>query len=813
MAVDPLERVRRMSEAKRKQLTSDRGPTSRQRSVDYTTFYRLGSTTLEEWNWTSIPLSKIYQMRSDPMLGFGLQFIKVPLVRAPWYIECEDAQIAAFVDGALREIWHSFVFQYTNCYDFGYAPIIKNFGFSKPSWTYVDPSDSRTPEKKVWDNGNINAVVWRPFTGIAPEHAMPKWADNGEFDGFLWSNPGVIAGTFAEQDSYRVPVDRALWATNQKEKVFGSLYGESMLNPAYRYWWSYWFRMALADRAFERHVDPAMVVYFPPDPVIDDETGEELNVRASAISVFEQARSGSTIALPNSHIQDADGKMGEREWAWEQLNSNTDFASLAQSLDYLDVMKLRSLAVPEQALIEGSGGTSSRNVAAQMGDKLFESQYVRMLEIDEHCNRYLIPQLVALNFPEFKGNVRKVTRGFASSDIDLSRQLVQLLGQTNPAELNMVNIREILSQYQIPLFTETEVMQRVREAEAAQAEREIAKDLDIEGIPAAAGPGGDVRDSSAPLEKAASDTPPGGTPPGDRGMQMGPGYVSGVTDEWGRYVRPREVITLADNDFRHTMQKFYPAMEDQETIEKSLEVQEIWESTFRTAYDDIADLVSSIGLADQPNEDAEKRLMERLESDFKKGATAASAVIAYLMLKSGRNTAISLGYAPSELGEFDAATEWSSENLDQLPTKLAETTLEEIKTFLKNTKATTPSEISADFREKFRNYPVWKSQRVARGESTTAFRMAQILTARELGSERLRASDASNGTDFSTDQHCIDRHGKEYTIEEAISETLGQSHPNCTLHWSPIPNNVTYASEDTENTSWWPSALRRALKG
>lgn len=811
MAVDPMDRIRQMSEAKRRQLTTDRGPTSRQRSVDYTTFYRLGTSTLEEWNWTSIPLSKIYQMRCDPMLSFGLQFIKVPLVRAPWYIECDDARIAAFVDGALREIWHSFVFQYTNCYDFGYAPIIKNFTYSKPSWTYIDAGDSREPEKRVWDNGAIDAIVWSHFTGIAPEHAMPKWSPKGEFDGFLWSNPGVIAGTFSERDSYRVTVDRALWATNQKEKVFGSLYGESMLTPAYRYWWSYWFRMALADRAFERHVDPALVVYFPPDPVIDDETGEELNVRASAISVFEQARSGSTIALPNSRLTDPEGKPGEREWDWQQLKADTDFASLAESLDYLDVMKLRSLAVPEQSLIEGSGGTSSRNVAAQMGDKLFESQYVRMLEIDEHCNRYLIPQLVALNFPEFKGNIRKVTRGFASTDIDLARQLIQLIGQSNPAEMNMVDIREILSQYHIPLYSETEVMRRIRETEARQAEQEILGELNIDEIPAAEGPGGDVRDAMAPPE-ITGDTPPGGTPPANRNLMAGPGHVKDVTDEWGRYVQPREVIHLADNDFRYTMQKLYPPMEDEETIESSLEVQEIWERTFRNAYSDVADLVGSIGLAEQPNEDEEQQLKARLEQDFRRGAIAASAVVSYLMLRSGRNTAISLGYPPSELGEFDEAAQWTEGRSEELPSMLAETAVEEIKTFLKNTKATTPAEISAEFREKFRNYPVWKSQRVARGESMTAYRMAQILTAKELGAQKLRASDASNGTDLTTDQDCIDRHGKDYTVEEAIQETLSKSHPNCTLHWTPIPNNIAYASEDNE-AGWWSKTLRRVLKG
>lgn len=806
MAIDPMERVRQMSQAKRRQLTNDRGPSSRQRSVDYTTFYRLGTSTLEEWNWTSIPLSKIYQMRCDPMLAFGLQFIKVPLVRAPWYIECEDAQVAAFVDGALREIWSSFVFQYTNCYDFGYAPIIKNFKQAKPSWTYVDSSDSADPEKKVWDNGSIDAITWAPFTGIAPEHAMPKWNNSGEFDGFLWSNPGVVAGTFAEDDSYRVPLDRALWATNQKEKVFGSLYGESMLTPAYRYWWSYWFRMALADRAFERHVDPALVVYFPPDPVIDDETGEELNVRASAISVFEQARSGSTIALPNSRLTDPEGKLGEREWDWQQLKADTDFAALAESLDYLDVMKLRALAVPEQSLIEGSGGTSSRNVAAQMGDKLFESQYVRMLEIDEHCNRYLIPQLVALNFPEYKGSVRKVTRGFASTDIDLARQLVQLIGQSNPAEMNMVNIREILSQYQIPLFTEAEVLQGIREAEAKQAEQDILGELNIDEIPEAEGGGGDVRDATAPAEPTG-ETPQGGTPPANRNLMAGPGHVQGVTDAWGRYVKPREMIRLADTDFRHTMQKLYPPMEDEATIDSSLEIQEIWERTFRNAYSDIADMVGQVGLAETSEED-ERKIRQRLEDDFKKGAVAASAVIAYLMLRSGRNTAISLGYPPSELGEFDDAVSWNEDNSDQLPAKLADTVMQEIKTFLQDAEGS-PDQISARFREKFRNYPVWKSQRVARGESTTAFRMAQILTARALGAEKLRASDASNGTDLMTDPDCIARHGKEYTIEEAIQETLG-SHPNCTLYWTPIPGNTTYASEDE---GWWPRTLRRVLKG
>ena len=41
-------------------------------------------------------------------------------------------------------------------------------------------------------------------------------------------------------------------------------------------------------------------------------------------------------------------------------------------------MKLRSVWVPEQAFIEGEGGTSSRNVAAQMAEIFIESQALLM---------------------------------------------------------------------------------------------------------------------------------------------------------------------------------------------------------------------------------------------------------------------------------------------------------------------------------------------------------------------------------------------------------------------------------------------------
>src|SRR3990172_13069780 len=97
-----------------------------------------------------IPLSKLENMRRDPMLAFGLMFVKVPLIRAPWYIKSSDAKRAAFVDGALRRIYGRFILAWSNCLDFGFSGIVKRFEEAENlDWTYYD-KESQT-DKPVWE--------------------------------------------------------------------------------------------------------------------------------------------------------------------------------------------------------------------------------------------------------------------------------------------------------------------------------------------------------------------------------------------------------------------------------------------------------------------------------------------------------------------------------------------------------------------------------------------------------------------------------------------------------------------------------------
>lgn len=797
------------------------GPSAKERTEDFELLRRFGDSALAAWDWTRIPLTKIYQMRSDPMIQFGLLFIKVPLIRAPWFIECEDPQVAAFVEGALREIWISFVYQYTNCYDFGYAPLIKEYKFIQPDWTFLDPDHPEEPKQPVWNEGNIDAIVWNTFTQIAPEHSEVQWTDKGEFDGFKWTSPGKPIGTFSDDGSVHVPVTHALWATNNKEKVWGSLYGESMLVPVYRYWWSYWFRWALADRAFEKSVDPSIVVYYPPTiEEVKDGDGEVLSFQAIALDLFDRARSGSTIAFPNERFEDENGKAGARKWEWEVLDTKDNFSALQETFNYLDVMKLRSLCVPEQALIEGGGGQSSRNVAAAMGDKFFESQYVRMQEIDAHVNKYLIPQLIALNFPDFKGSCKKVTRGFASMDINLATQIFQLIGQGKPDALAMVNLRDLLSQYDIPLMdANTLARQTAEQAAAEQAALIASTTASSTGELPLAGPEGQKIAQPLPqplttqtpgnpkapgAPQPTNVTPKGGKPPPTKKKQ---GMNASEIDT---YVEFAEAPT---EPFLARMREVYPPMEDDRYAALADQIQYEWETSMDQGYHVIRDLLIA-GIILKANGDNQvgvvngTKLLAEIEAEIAKLYAKTSKKTLKLLLRmltqSGNDSAVKLGYLPQMVGnDFNQAEKWLRSRADELSGMILNTTQTEIETFLHNlTPGQTKSEILAAFDKHFfedSNFSKWRSERIARGESILSYRMGQLYAAKSIGAEKVKASDASHGTDGTTDAKCRDRHGKVFSIEDAIDETLNGTHPRCTLAWTPIPPAKAILSEDTND--------------
>ncbi len=566
-------------ERTRKRLTQNRRPTTKAASDQWVNWNSMADILGQPFDATRISLNKLEQMQRDPILAFGLMFTKVPLIRAPWYIKCTDAKRAAFVDYALRRIYGRFVLSYTNSFSFGYSAMVKRFEQENPDWTYVDRADPEQPELPVWTSKSVDALVWKPFLALNPRHVSPHWNAKGEFAGIDFAPQSQIGafgisgtplrdlGGNGDGRAADVPLDWALWATNEKDSVYGSLWGYPRLGYAYKYWWSYWYKFGLADRAFERWADPPMIIYHPGEDAYDVD-GNKVDYTSEALGFAEQLRSGANGALPSDpHTNLADDRTtNQRKWEAVQLESKTNFDALDVTFKYLDVLKLRSMMVPEQSLIEGQGGSSSRNVAEKFGDIFQESQAIVMEEIDDHINRYMIPQLLEVNFGPGGPKAEKVTTGFDSRDIETMRTIVGAIANKN-GSVPEVDVREMLDQLGIPLLSWQETQ---RNLEQLAAQEQAASEFELQKLrEQAALKGHQVPGSTSNAENSGMPTKP---------KKKDAKFGEAGVDEHGRYYNDRERIIIMGHETseedKETAKMTKAVLAEVEEIKKNLKPQE-----------------------------------------------------------------------------------------------------------------------------------------------------------------------------------------------------------------------------------------------
>lgn len=822
--------------ARKSILAKEQGPNVQQQA-SFVDWNKLSEVLGQPFDAELIPYSKLRQMRRDPMIGFGLHYIKTPLVRAPWRINAVDdkgpnAQVAAFIEAALRPIYARLIFQYCLSLDFGFSAIVKNFKLENPGGTYVDPNNPGGEEQPVWNEGKILPVVWKHFVALPPEKAAPAWDKPGNFNGIFFDSGdgnagGTQGGTPGAIDSPQaqgggagaggggggagkkpdIDVFHSLWATNEKDSVFGSLYGYPRIAYAYRYWWSYWYRWALADRAFERQAIPPLVAYYP-EGLFEDEDGVAFDNIDSALSAAARVRSNGTIALPSDVHTDMEGKIsGMREWELKFLDGGQPNFDFDQVFGTLDVMKLRALFVPEQAFLEGSGGTSSRNVAAQMAEIFIQSQSNLMAEIDDHINRYVIPQLVVVNFPEFLGKVTKVTTGFSSEDVEFMKQIIQLVGQDDPSRLG-VDVPTAMQRLGMPMMSPQQQAaeeQRIIEQSAATA-------------PAAVEPG-----------------------PGTVGVVPNPDSLTGFS-----YIQPREVIYLSDegdpDDFVTNLpdSAHFKAPANKQ---KAKQIQKLMRARYRAQYTGFAEHLEQqiIELADEDEtkpviitaETATKAARKLVKDWFKaaaqggvailEGAGAATkAAIAAVFALSGRQMLKSLKSDKEFTSE--EIEDWADKKVNKTFKLIDTTTQDELIDFVAKriVEGKGAPEIAREIREHYESFPEWKANRVARAEVRDAHNIATVTAAKKSGVRYMQAHDALMGP---TDEDCELRDGKLFTPTEALKEAKAESvHPNCTLYFTPVeradfsyqyttdalPNGAKLFFDDEESTLYIQSGMPRA---
>jgi hypothetical protein len=810
MAPDPRKQVNQRVEdgglvldpAQQKKLQAsirgkEQAPAARQQGAMAAAWSTVADALGDPFDVQRIPISKLRLMQRDPILRFGLSFIEAPVLRAPWLIEANDskgpnAQVAAFVDQALREVWVSRAKLRLMALRWGFSPGVKRFATQPVLGTYMEGGS----RKNIWSEG-VDPVVWKRPVPLPPEQIDIIWKENtGEFDGIKYTpkNPVKIGSKTISE--YIIDVYHSIWGTNEKESVDGSPFGYPRLGYAYQPWWSYWHRWALADRHFEKDADPPIEVRYPSEPqyYIDDLTQEQVSYQSLALAIGDQVRSGSTVAIPSeSHESVIDGRPSTiRKWELNYLQGGSNFEVFEKTFDYLDVLKLRCLWVPENALVEGSGGTSSRNVGESMQDVFLEIQEQLMEEIDDDINRYDIPQLVQTNFPEFEGTVKKVTKGFKAEDIEAMRQVLQLVAQSNINDLRL-DSRELAEQLGLPTLSEEEFLRKAEESAANPALQPPGSNT-VGVVPVGGENGGPPGNPSTTSPTAASN--------GNGQLQTG-----------FTYVQPPELIVLADSSFIDRLPAS-PHFADRRDRAMADEVRKAMAALYRAFYGQLISTIREVRLEAEGVEASDsvvelatpqERLRKAIEqltfsSDVVQKAFArVQNAMKKVMNRSGRAALTELGASASSWSaDNETASEWLQTHLEDVFSSVQATTKDQILDFVANRLTEgvgTSDQLARDAEAHFGSFDAWRSELAARTELRDAFNAGTLLAGQMAGVKQAQATDG-----VTHDEECRRRNGKVFQIEKAMSE---RDHPNGELAWKLLPPNtevtVAEASEPAED--------------
>lgn len=626
-----------------------------------------------------------------------------------------------------------------------------------PLYPFFKKSTTMEPRgTRGWTCHAINMIEGLMEIPVDTEAERTEWApikiSRESYDGDVFS---IEVPPHHHYVSNGVVTQNSLWSTNEKESVHGSLWGYPRIGYAYRFWWSFWFNWGLADRHFEKDADPPAVVYYPSNkPDLLDANGNVVSRRALALKIGDQARSNSTIALPSDPVVADDGSVKNlREWEIDFAKGGGNFDAFASRFDQLQVLILRSCMVPEQAFLEGKGGTSSRNVAGELQDAFAASQIVLMQELDFDVNRYVIPQLVQANFSDRQVHVRKVTKGFDTQDIDLAKIIIQGAANKDVSQL----------QLDLPAMVDAVGLPRLSAFDIAKANAEIAQQAQ----------------QTVPLPVVAQ-----------------PGQA-GVTPA-GLYYNAREVIGLstAEEDARAQFMAeltAVAALRDPMILSDAQRIRTIWRESLSFDFAVATNLIGDFGSTLDMDENFFDRFFRRVKGRAHETAVQTRRALSNVMRRASTTEFEKVGLADFSWDPTysEAASKYLAERAEVMADSISNTTRDQIKVFLADLiKRKVPhDQMPGLLSSHFRMFSGWRADQIVRTEVSMAYNMATLLAAEEAGIKQVQALDAQLGPERS-DKHCIERNGRIFTIAQAFEENK-KEHPNGTLQWRILRKPVT----------------------
>jgi hypothetical protein len=557
----------------------------------------------------------------------------------------------------------------------------------------------------------------------------------------------------------------------------------------------------MEDRHFEMDADPALSIQYPPG-MSEDSSGTRRSNKEIALEIGNDLRSGATIAWPSDvHIDEQGKATTSPMWSAQFLTGGENLRAFRESSEYLDVMKLRAVLVPEQSLIEGKGGTSSRNAAATYSDVFNESLGQMAEDLDDYWNREIIPQLVEANWGADAPKAYKRTSGFNDEDLTLTNELIKIAFQLDPNALP-INFEEMIKMANLPIMSAKEQEQRdeeiaqaqMEQQQAAQAQQQAMAQQQAEQQPmtedgqnlSVAFPD---KDQTLFLEQSVSPKVP------EWAIEANQRRERNIEAAAGRLERLftwyfREVVTDAAQFLEAELVKMAtdaPATDMPTEVSRSLSLALGGRRKGRIAKRIFAALLGFLRTRTR-----DLGVKQRTEAELASVIHAAGAAeltrlglpvnnfdvgrqdIQETASRRAEYLAVGEGEYPGLVGTF----------VEARIRPYVEKQLQERSYEFSRSDA---MEMAAELRKKLgEEYPQWMAERVARTETRHAYNRAAIMVWENAGIQKVQAFDEAR----CGRPECIQRNGKIFTIPEAMIEDE-REHPNGSLGFVPVIEETT----------------------
>lgn len=394
-------------------------------------------------------------LRLDAQINIGLEFHKLPLMTLKPEFAHPDPEIAAFLNHELERIgWAWLAREWLRSLDYGYYAAERIY--AAEDTTIQIGTSSKT----------FRATVYERIKGIHPSGVQLEIdAATKSFKGFSQTSGGVSGEI--------VPDDKAMIYTFDEE--YGNRYGNALTRRAYKWWWIQDLIYQFTNRYFEDQSIPQRKIYYVPnskpiDPSDPSKGTTDAN-QAAALSVAEQSKSGSAVALPLEQMVGPNGKSWSRASDMEFMMGPNKASEFLPYLDHLDAKKLRAMLVPERlAQQSGAGATGSYG----MLDSLTDFFMLRLEGIAADLYRFLVRgwamPLLRYNFgssaPPPTVSPPKLTSGNRALLEQLFTATVMSLEQSGQTPIDVAAIAKELG-VPIPESTQTDDVTQQGEPNAA----------------------------------------------------------------------------------------------------------------------------------------------------------------------------------------------------------------------------------------------------------------------------------------------------------------------------------------------------------